>query len=95
MNATTAAGIGIMIRGARTNRGWTQEHLAQQVGVSARWLQEMGRGKDTASLGLVLRTLTALDIAVTLVGNSAASTDTPPLTDYPDIDAIIAQRLKP
>jgi y4mF family transcriptional regulator len=94
MRVNNATAIGAIIRAVRTDKGWTQASLSQQVGVSSRWLREVEQGKDTASLGLVLRTLAVLEISVTLDWGGVSPAGDEPLADYPDIDKIVALRLK-
>ncbi|MDZ7732547.1 MAG: helix-turn-helix domain-containing protein [Acidimicrobiia bacterium] len=58
--------LGLAIRRARTDRGWTQSQLARRARVGRPWLSELEGGKRTAELGRVLAVLEALDLAVTL-----------------------------
>ena len=44
----------------------TQVQLAEQVGVQALWVSQFERGKATAQIGLVLRTLKTLNIPLHL-----------------------------
>lgn len=56
--------LGILIRYARLRRKWTQAELASRVGVQPLWISQFERGKTTAQVDLVLRTLKALDLAL-------------------------------
>lgn len=51
-----------MVRAERKKRGWSQRELAEATGVSPLWVSNFERGKSTAHIGLVLRTLKALDV---------------------------------
>jgi HTH-type transcriptional regulator/antitoxin HipB len=86
----TPADVGAIIRARRTALGLGQAELAAKVGVSRLWINQIERGKRGASLGLILRTLRALD--VTLTGEAPEpqreDLDAPAIT-APDIDAII------
>lgn len=88
----TPAELGAAIRDRRRRVGLEQRVLAQKVGVSRQWVIEVERGKPGAEIGLILRTLAALGIAVR-VGDeqpSAGGVSTPAV----DLDAILARARK-
>jgi y4mF family transcriptional regulator len=58
----SAKDLGLLVRSERKKRGWSQRELAERVGVSPLWISNFERGKSTAHIGLVLRTLRALDV---------------------------------
>jgi HTH-type transcriptional regulator / antitoxin HipB len=58
--------LGAYVRTRRTQLGMGQATLAEKAGTSRKWLIEVEKGKPGAALGLVLRTLRALDVAVDL-----------------------------
>src|SRR5436305_7501408 len=58
--------LGAYLRTRRTQLGMDQATLAAKAGTSRKWLIEVENGKPGAALGLVLRTLRALDIAIDL-----------------------------
>lgn len=60
----TASDFGSLIRSRRKARGLGQAELAEMVGVSRRWLNQVEAGKPGASLSLVLNTLNALDVQI-------------------------------
>ena len=62
----TPEDIGRAIRARRTKLGLDQGSLARLVGVSRQWIVEIERGKRRAEMGLLLRTLSALGIELTL-----------------------------
>ncbi|MBS2015167.1 MAG: helix-turn-helix domain-containing protein [Deltaproteobacteria bacterium] len=64
MIARTPADLGRLIRARRRALGLGQQELADRVGVSRLWIVEFERGKPRAEVGLVLRTLTALGLAL-------------------------------
>jgi HTH-type transcriptional regulator/antitoxin HipB len=77
---TTAADLGMLVRARRRERALSQQELADRVGVSRQWIVAVEKGKPRAELGLLLRTLSALDLALSI--------DTRP-DDEVDIDALI------
>ncbi len=58
--------LGVYLRARRIERGMDQATLAEKARTSRKWLIEVENGKPGAELGLVLRTLRALDVAVDL-----------------------------
>lgn len=58
----TPADLGALIRDRRTQLGIDQASLARTVGTSRKWLIEVEKGKSTARIGLILRTLQVLKI---------------------------------
>jgi len=62
MRVATVFELGQAIRGMRLDRGWTQTELARRVGTTQSWISEIERGKPTAEIGLVLRTLRVLQV---------------------------------
>lgn len=61
----TATEIGALIRARRMALGLDQAELAEKVGVSRLWVNQVERGKPGAGLGLVLRTLTVVGVDLT------------------------------
>jgi DNA-binding XRE family transcriptional regulator len=70
-----AATVGALVREARTTAGLTQTELANRIGASRFWVAEFEKGKPGAELGLALKALVALRIAVRIEPTSA-ETDT-------------------
>lgn len=73
--------------------GLDQAELAQRVGVSRLWIGQVEHGKPGVGLGLVLRTLAALDVELQGIVPSETFTETAPRPApvfTPDLDAIIA-----
>ena len=60
----TPAEFGAVIRERRRRAGLNQAALAAKVGVGRQWIVEVERGKPGAPLGLILRTLAALNISL-------------------------------
>jgi HTH-type transcriptional regulator / antitoxin HipB len=73
MKIQTATDLGALVRDRRGAQGLTQQALALRAGVSVRWLKAFEAGKSTAEIGLVLRTLGALDLTLSVVDAPAPS----------------------
>lgn len=69
MRVRTPLDFGLIIRNRRRKLGLSQSALAERAGVGRQWLVEVERGKARAEMGLVLRTLAALDIELSAGGN--------------------------
>ena len=92
MIVRTPADLGRLNRTKRRELGLDQQTLAERVGVSRLWIIEFERGKPRAEIGLVLRTLAALDLQVDVsspdeAGRTKKSASRLPAP--PDIDAIV------
>ena len=55
-----------LVKSRRKAMGYTQAVLAKKIGVKPLWLSQFENGKATVQLGLVLRTLKALDIPLSI-----------------------------
>lgn len=91
----TPADIGALIKDRRRALGLDQAELADKVGVSRLWVNQVERGKPGASLGLVLRALAT--VGVELIGDAPPGTagvkrpsNGAPVVS-PDINAIVAR----
>lgn len=62
MTVDSITEFGALIRSERKQKGWSQKELASRVGVSPLWISQFERGKPTAHIGLVLRTLKTLGV---------------------------------
>ena len=94
MNIQTPAELGTLIRNTRQKLGLDQSSLSKKIGVSRLWLNEIEKGKPRAEIGLVLRTLAALNI--TLSATTAAKRKAPKDDDSAvDIDKIIVAARTP
>ena len=88
MRIRTPIDLGALIRDRRTALELDQKALADKVGVSRQWIIEIEKGKPRAEIALVLRTIDALGIALTVGDTSKEGRQTaPPLLD---IDSIIS-----
>ena len=64
MQIRNAKEIGALVREHRSKLKLSQADLAVRVGVSRLWIVLLEKGKSTAQLGLVLRTLDILGITL-------------------------------
>jgi len=93
MYVRTTEDIATYARERRKELGWSQQRLAERVGVGRWWVIEFERGKATVELGLVLRTLRALDLNLLLEeegGGKRANSD-----DEIDLDDVLAGTTTP
>ncbi|MFW5717863.1 MAG: helix-turn-helix domain-containing protein [Spirochaetota bacterium] len=74
---------------ARTARGPGQRELAKLVGVSRQWIVEIEHGKFRAEVGLVLQTLRALGLELSVTKPAPDPVRSSP--DSPDLDALISR----
>jgi HTH-type transcriptional regulator/antitoxin HipB len=81
MRITSATTMGAAIRSLRTQQRLTQVELAKRAHVSRRWLSDVEAGKASAELGLILRTLDAL--------NTVIDVQSVPRNSPIDLDALI------
>ncbi|MGP1397022.1 MAG: helix-turn-helix domain-containing protein [Inquilinaceae bacterium] len=66
MDIRTPLDIGLIVRDRRRQLALSQSDLAQKVGVGRQWLVAVEHGKAGAEIGLVLRTLAALDLILSI-----------------------------
>ena len=88
MRIRTSLDLGLAIRDQRRRLKLSQAELARKAGVGRQWVVAVERGKSRAELGLVLRTLTALDLALTIDTGARLPRSSDELT-LVDIDAVI------
>lgn len=92
MRIRTPTDLGALIRDRRNRLGLDQKSLAQKVGVSRQWIVEVEQGKPRAEIGLLLRTIGALGIALDAEGGPQESKDKSPshgVDAHVDIDSIV------
>ncbi len=88
MQVRTPLDLGLVIRDRRCKLKLSQSELARKVGVGRQWVVAIEHGKSRAELGLVLRTLSALDLPLMIDPDDRpprSSDDMSPV----DIDAIV------
>ncbi|MBI4240205.1 MAG: helix-turn-helix transcriptional regulator [Candidatus Rokubacteria bacterium] len=57
------AALGARIKALRKQQGWSQEQLAERVGISTQYVSNIERGKENPTLDLLLRLAEALRVA--------------------------------
>ncbi|MCB9578322.1 MAG: helix-turn-helix transcriptional regulator [Polyangiaceae bacterium] len=65
--------IGALIRDRRRAQGLSQQALANAIGSSRWWVNEVEQGKPRAELGLVLKALARLGVALVASENEPAN----------------------
>ena len=63
--------------------------LAQKAGTSRKWLVEVEQGKPRAEIGLILRTLKSLGVAVDLKADSALESPSVVNARTPNINCVL------
>lgn len=95
MQVRTAKDIGAFIRDQRKKQQLDQADLAHKVGVNRRWVLEVEHGKPRAEIGLVLKTLDALGLTLSIERRSAPQPGGRDEIEAVDIDAIIESAKRP
>ncbi|MGO4385045.1 UDP-N-acetylglucosamine 1-carboxyvinyltransferase [Specibacter sp. RAF43] len=70
MTYVAAETVGVLVRDARTDKGWTQGQLAAQLGTSQSAVARMEQGKQNLSLKMIQRMEALLGKRIVNVGNS-------------------------
>ena len=64
MRIHTPTEVGLLVQDTRLTHGWSREQLAERIGATRQWVRMLEGGKPRLELGLTLRALTALGIAL-------------------------------
>ena len=88
MQIRTPLDLGLVIRDRRRKLKLSQTELARKAGVGRQWVVAIEHGKSRAELGLVLRTLSALDLPLTIDPGERPLPSSGGLTPV-DIDAVV------
>ncbi len=81
--------LGAAIRDRRRHLNLDQSDLASQVGVSRKWIIDIEKGKPRAEIGLILRTLEALGLRLSVDQSSLIREGEIPGITLPDIDEVL------
>jgi y4mF family transcriptional regulator len=73
MRIRNAKEIGALVRENRLKLTLSQAQLAERVGVSRLWIVHLEKGKSTAQLDLVLRTLDFLGVSLEMSAKTSES----------------------
>lgn len=85
----TVGELGAAIRDRRRALGLSQQDLAELVGASRQWIVGIEGGHERAELGLLLRTLNALGLVLTLDDGESTDAGGDSLISAADIDALV------
>ena len=66
MNIISVNDLTSLIKQERKTHGWTQAELAERSGVSRDWIIALEQAKPSVELALVLRTLKALNLPLSI-----------------------------
>jgi HTH-type transcriptional regulator/antitoxin HipB len=75
MKIRTVNELGVTIRRARKQRGWTQDDLAVRAGISRRTLVALEGGNPRGEIGIVVRVVAALDRELMITERSSGGGD--------------------
>src|SRR5438046_1008895 len=89
MQVNTARDIGALIKDRRRTLNVSQSDLAARVGVSRLWIVNLEKGKSTAQISLVLRTLKELGVSIDASFIKQGIDAKRQQTDAVDLNAII------
>lgn len=67
-----SASLGTAVREFRLLKGWTQEQLATELGVSRRYIWRMERAEPTQQLDRLVQALAALGATITVEETESA-----------------------
>lgn len=85
--------LALLIRDQRRKQKMSQAALAQRMGVSRRWVNNVEQGKESAQLGLVIRALDTLGLSVYVEPEQASPV--PGYRQPVDIDSVIDRARTP
>jgi len=89
MRIRTPSDLGAALREQRRRRGLDQQTLAGTIGVGRQWVVEFEKGKPRAEVGLVLRALDAVGLALSLEPADTAVAPPEAAPADADIDRIV------
>lgn len=88
MQIRTPLDLGLAIRDRRRKLKLSQTELARKAGVGRQWVVAIEHGKSRAEIGLVLRTLSALNLPLTIEPSDRQLPSREDISPV-DIDAIV------
>ena len=100
MRVQTPLELSAVARHARKQLGITQAQLAERIGVGRLWVVRFEQGKAEVELGIALRALRALGVALHLTAprpdtNEATRTADAPVPPWVDLDALLRESSAP
>jgi len=88
MKIRTASDLGLLLRERRRELGLTQAELAERIGASRQWVIRVEQGNQRSDVGLVLKAIATLRLALDVRGDSD-TTPSDEKTGRIDIDAVV------
>jgi len=88
MKIRTVADVGLVLRERRRELRLTQAELAERIGASRQWVIRVEQGNQRSDVGLVLKAIAALRLALDVRGDSDI-TPSDEKTGRIDIDAVV------
>ena len=76
-NPINPAVVGALVREGREAAGLTQTQLAERIGASRFWVAAFEKGKPSVELGLALKAIQALGLAISIAPSHTVSVGTP------------------
>jgi HTH-type transcriptional regulator / antitoxin HipB len=89
MRIRTPRDLGSIIRERRIELGMEQGALAEKAGTSRKWIVEVEQGKPRAEIGLILRTLKALEVSIDLASDTGKVARSSSESTSGDINSIL------
>lgn len=90
MRLASIADIAAAVRGRRVDLGLSQGDLAEQAGVSRRWVNQFeAGGRTTAEIGTILRVLDALGLDLQVEAAPGETDDSEPAACGVDLDVLL------
>ena len=88
MKIRTVSDLGLILRERRRELGLTQAELAGRIGASRQWIIRVEQGNPRSDVGLVLKAIAALRLALDVRGDGDI-TPSDEKTGRIDIDAVV------
>jgi transcriptional regulator with XRE-family HTH domain len=85
------ADVASAVRGRRLDLGLSQSALAEQTGISRKWISEFEAAKTTAEFTLVIRVLEGLGLTLEIGPSYPAAA---PPRSHVDLDALLEEHRK-
>jgi transcriptional regulator with XRE-family HTH domain len=75
MEVQSVRELAAVIRSLRRGKGWSQATLASEAGVGREWIIHLEKARPTVELGLVMGTLKALGVRLSIEPQAATDPD--------------------
>ncbi len=95
MEVQSVRELAAAISGLRQEKGWSQATLAEKAGVGREWIIHLEKAKPTVEIGLVLGTLKALGVRLSIEPQVPTKSEIDLNQILGDLSDRCAQHLKP